>query len=68
MGYTQNCEIWQGAFLGTLILIQEKNNLKDHMRTMFWPYKGHILAISRKKGLLETLRIVKFGVEHPWAH
>ena len=41
MGYTQNCEIWHGASLGTLF---RKINLKDHLRTMFWQQNGHILA------------------------
>ena len=118
MGYTQNCKIWHGASLGTLIMSQEepvwgtmwepcfghkrvifwsflgkgdywihqklwnlakiipgyidyysgRTNLKDHVRTMFWPQKGHILAISRNRGLWDTPRIVKFGMEHPWAH
>ena len=27
-----------------------KINLKDHVWTMFWPYKGHVLAIYRKGG------------------
>ena len=35
---------------------------------MFWPWKGHILAISRKRGLWDTPRNMKFGMEHPWAH
>ena len=30
--------------------------------------KGNILAISRKRGLLNTLRVVKFGMKHPGAH
>ena len=45
-----------------------RNNLKEQVRTMFWPWRGHILAISREKGLWDTPRIVKFGMEHPWAH
>ena len=68
MGYTQNSEIQHGASLGTLILIQEKTNVMDHMMTMFWSYKGQILAIFRKMGLWDTPRIVKFGMEHPWTH
>ena len=43
-------------------------NSKDHVRTMFWPYKGHILAISRKSGLMDTPRNMKFGMDHPWEH
>ena len=62
MGYTQNCEIWQGTSLGILIMIQEKNNLKDHVRTMFWPQKGHILAISWRRGPWDTPCIVKLGM------
>ena len=42
--------------------------MKDHVRTIFWPKKGHMLAKSRIRGLLDTARIVKFGMEHPWAH
>ena len=118
MGFTQNCEIWHGASLGTLIIIQEKtiwrtmwrpcfghkmalfwpflgkgdygihpefwnlawiipghidydsgkNNLKDHVRTMFWPSKGPFLAIFRKRGLWDTSRISNFGMDHPWAY
>ena len=45
-----------------------RTNWKDHVRTMFWPYKGHILAVSRKMALWDTPRIVKFGMEHPGAH
>ena len=45
-----------------------RTNLKDQVRTMYWPLKGHILAIFRKRGLWDTPRIVKFGMEHPWAH
>ena len=37
MGYTQSFEIGNGASFGKLIIIQEKSNLKDHVRTMFWP-------------------------------
>ena len=32
-----------------------RTNFKDHVRTMFWPQKGHILAISRER---------KYGI-HP---
>ena len=42
-------------------------NLKELVRTMFWPSKGHILVISRNWGLLDTPKIVKFGIEHPRA-
>ena len=45
-----------------------RTTLKDHLRTMFWPYKGHILAISRKRAQWDTPRIVKFGMEHLLAH
>ena len=41
----------------TLIMIQE-NQFKG-------PCEGHVLAISRKRGLWDTPRIVKFGMEHP---
>ena len=27
--------------------------------------KGHIVAISRERGLWDTPRIVKFGMDHP---
>ena len=30
--------------------------------------KGPFLAIFRKRGLWDTPRIVKFGMEHPWAY
>ena len=38
--------------------------------TMAWPCLDHgrILAISRKSGIWDTPRIVKFGMDHPWAH
>ena len=118
MGYTQNCEIWHVASLGTYIMIQEepiwrtmwgpcfghkraivwpilrkgyywihpklwnlawtipghsdydsgRTNLKEHVRTMFWPWKGHILSISRKSGLWDTPGIVKFGMDPPLEH
>ena len=38
MAYTQNCEIWHGASLGTLIIIQE-NQFKG-------PFEVHVLAIK----------------------
>ena len=66
-GIHKNCEIWHQASLGTLIIIQEEPNLKDHARTMFWPWKGHILVISRKRGWWDTSRIVKFCMDHPLA-
>ena len=111
---TQNCEILHGASLGTLIMIQENQcegpcfchwraifwpflgkgdygihpelgylawnlpghndcdsggtNLQDHVSSIFWPRKGHILAISRKSGLWNTPRIVKLGMGRPWAY
>ena len=45
-----------------------RTNLKEHMRTMFWSYEVHILAISRKRGQWDTPRILKFGMDHPWEH
>ena len=41
MVYTQNCEIWHGASLGTLILIQEE----PIWRTMWGPSFGHKRAM-----------------------
>ena len=64
MGYTQNCEIWHGSSLGTLIMIHEE----PIWWTMFWPWEGHVFAISRKRGLWDTHRIVKFGMKHPCVH
>ena len=67
MGYTKNFEIWHGSYLGTLIMIQEnqfEGPGEDHVLSI----KGHILAISRKNRLWDTPRIVKFGIQHPWAH
>ena len=42
--------------------------VKDHVKTFFWPWNGHILAIFRKRGWWDTPRSVKFGMEHPCAH
>ena len=46
-GYTQQCEIWHGTSLGTLIKIQEEPVLRTmgrpcfgHKRAIFWPYIG----------------------------
>ena len=39
-------------------------NLKDHVLAINGPY----LAISKKRGLWDTPKIVKFGMEHPGAH
>ena len=76
-------ELWNLAWSipGHIDYDSGRTNLKDHVRTMFWPQKGHIpcedyvvtikghiLAISRKKGLWDTSRFVKFGMDHPWAH
>ena len=44
MGYTENCEIWHGA--SHIDYDSGRTNLRDHVRTMFGPEKGHILAIS----------------------
>ena len=67
MGYTQNCEIWHGAFLGTVIIIKEKpicmilkGPCFGHKRAIFWPFL--------QKGVQDTPSNVKFGMEHPWAH
>ena len=45
MGYTQNCEIWHGPSLGTLIKIQEEpiwrtmwGQCFGHKSAMFWPF------------------------------
>ena len=59
MGYTQQYEIWHGASLGTLIMIQEKK-IKDHMRTLFCHFY--------ERGLQDTSSNGKFSKEHPWAH
>ena len=47
MGYTQNCEIWRRASLGTLIISQEKPIWRTmwgpcfgHKRAVFWPFLG----------------------------
>ena len=45
MGYTQNCEIWHGASLGTLIMIHKKQfegPCEDHVFAMKGPYSGHL--------------------------
>ena len=44
MGYTQNCEIWHGASLVTLIMIQEKQcegTCEDHVLAIKGLYFGH---------------------------
>ena len=44
MVYTQNCEIWQGAYMGTLIMNQEnqfEGPCEDHLLTLKGPYFGH---------------------------
>ena len=48
-GYTQQCEIWHGSSLGTLITIQDKPILRSRWGPCFG-YKGPYLAISRKGG------------------
>ena len=66
-GYTQNCEIWHGSSLGTFIMIQEdpfEGPGEDHVLALKGPYFGHF----GKRGPWDILRIVKFGMEHPWAH
>ena len=65
MGYTQNCEICQGTSLGTLIIIQKKQfegQCEDHVFAIKVPYFDH-----RKRGLLDTQKIVKFRMDPPWA-
>ena len=49
MGYTQNCEIWHGASLGTMIMIQEEPILRNmwrpcfgHKRAIFWSFLGKV--------------------------
>ena len=68
MGYNQHCEIWHGASLGTLIMIWEEPIQRSMCGPSFGHKKGHIWAISRKRGLLDTPRIMKFGMEHPGPH
>ena len=41
-----------------------RTNFKNHLLAI----KGHILATSKERGLFDTPRIVKFGLEPPWAH
>ena len=44
MGYTQNCDIWHGASLGTFSMIQEKQfegPCDDHVLSIKGPYFGH---------------------------
>ena len=48
MGYTQNCEIWRGSSLGTLIMIQEDLSWRTrwgpcfvHKMAIFWPFLGN---------------------------
>ena len=117
MGYTQKCDIWHIASLGTLIMIQEATIWKTmwgpcfgHKRAIFrpflgkgdygihpelwnlaWSIPGHIdynsgrtiwrpiwgqcfghkraifCPFLEKRGLRDTPRIVKFGMEQPWA-
>ena len=48
-GYTQQCEIWHGTSLRTLIKIQEVpflRTIEDYVLAI----KGHTLAITRKGG------------------
>ena len=46
MRYTQNCEIWHGASLGTLIMIQVykvERPFEDHVLAIkdhIWPFLG----------------------------
>ena len=67
--YWIHLEWWNLAWsiLGHIDYDSGRTNLKDHVKTIFWPWKGHILAISRKRGWWDTTRIVKFCMEHPWA-
>ena len=67
--YRIHPEIWNLAWSipGHIDYDSGRTNLKNHVRTMFWPWKGHVLAIFRKRGLWDSPRIVKFGMEHPWA-
>ena len=45
MGYNQNCEIWHGAYLGTLNMIHEESIWRTmwrpcfcHERAILWPF------------------------------
>ena len=40
MGYTQNCQIWHEASLGTLIMIQDKNKFEEPCEEHVWAIKG----------------------------
>ena len=49
IGYTQQCEIWHGTSLGTLIKIQEPSILRTmwgpcfgHKGVMFWAFLGKV--------------------------
>ena len=48
-GFSQQSEIWHGASLGTLIVIQE-NKFEGPCEDNVLAIKGHILAIPRKGG------------------
>ena len=50
MGYTKKCEIWHGASLGTLIMIQEEQIWRTrwgpcfgHKGVIFWPFLGLVI-------------------------
>ena len=63
----QDSGIWHGASLGTLIKIQKEpiwrtmwgpcfdhKNARFHVKTMFWPYRAILKAISWKEGYIVT--------------
>ena len=72
-GYTQQCEIWHGTSLGTLITIQEELILRTMWGPCFGhkgPYFGHkgpYFGHFQERGLQEKATYVNLDMEHPWA-
>ena len=58
--YGMHPELWNLAWSipGHINYDSGRTNPRDHVRTMFWPKKGHISAIFRKRELWNTPRIL----------
>ena len=69
MGYTKNCEIWHGASLGILIIIQEKIIWRTmwgpcfgHKRAIFWPFRGKgatVINVTLPQCIINNLHLSK---------
>ena len=71
-GYIQQCEIWHGATLGTLIKIQEDPMCRTmlgpcvcHRRIIFWPFQGVLATGYTQKGKIwnEVSLIILIKIE-----